>query len=50
MGKINNYVQEKPLIAWVILTEMREHGSRIKDVNEGCLGSDMHNKRICYNP
>jgi hypothetical protein len=34
MAKINKYMQEKPLIARVIITEMMEHDSRIKGVNE----------------
>ncbi len=34
MAKINKYMREKPLIARVIITEMMEHDSRIKGVNE----------------
>jgi len=34
MAKINKYMQDKPLIARVIITEMMEHDSRIKGVNE----------------
>jgi len=34
MANIKKYMQEKPLIARVIITEMMEHDSRIKGVNE----------------
>jgi sensor domain CHASE-containing protein len=34
MANIRKYMQEKPLIARIIITEMMEHDSRIKNISE----------------
>jgi sensor domain CHASE-containing protein len=34
MANIRKYIQEKPLFARIIITEMMEHDSRIKDINK----------------